>query len=89
MPKKTRDTSRGIQGAAKQAAPEEGAARHCMYQPVGTENWNEQTAAASESIRTSRQHRGGQSDHRTLLAARLRMPKWSLLTKTSGRWGPC
>jgi hypothetical protein len=32
---------RGIQGAAKQAAPEEGAARHSMYQPVGAENWNE------------------------------------------------
>jgi hypothetical protein len=30
------NTSRGIQGAAKQAAPEEGAARHSMYQPYRT-----------------------------------------------------
>jgi hypothetical protein len=35
------NTSGGIQGAAMQAAQEEGATRHSMYQPVGTDNWNE------------------------------------------------
>jgi hypothetical protein len=45
------NTSGGIQGAAVQAAQGEGAMRHSMHQPVGTENWNEQTAAASEGIR--------------------------------------
>jgi hypothetical protein len=38
---KKANTSRGTQGAAKQAVPMEGAARQSMYQPVGTENWNE------------------------------------------------
>jgi hypothetical protein len=35
------NTSGGIQGAAKQAAPKECAARQSLHQPVGTENWNE------------------------------------------------